>query len=206
MPMDLSGRKTGPRRVTFLSNLIPGKGIDTFLQMAIGLAPRHPDVVFDVVGAPGSTDEIVRLKEIVSAAGLAGRFNFAGAVHGAAKWAYLRRSALLVFSSQSPSEAQPLSIIEAFACGTPVAAFKIGGIVDLIVHGQTGLLVEPISSDAMLEAVDSLLATPGLLDAYGGQAASEFSRRFSYETYQGLWAVVLSCVGSRVSSDSLRAK
>ena len=94
-------------------------------------------------------------------------------------------------------EAQPLTIIEAFACGTPVAAFKVGGIVDLIIDRQTGILVEPISSSAMLGAVDRLLASPGLLRAYGSQAASEFSRRFSHETYQRQWAKVLFAEGFR---------
>lgn len=204
MPADLRKREAASRRVTFLSNLIPGKGIDTFLEVAIGLSARHPDVVFDVIGAAADEDQIVRLTKVVGDAGIASRFNFAGAVRGAEKWSYLQKSTLLVFPSRLTSEAQPLTIIEAFACGTPVAAFKIGGTVDLIVDRETGLLVEPMSSSAMLEAIDGLLSSPGLLDAYGRQAASEFSRRFSYETYQRRWANVLSNAGSR-GKDSIPA-
>lgn len=192
MPAELVNHETASRRVTFLSNFIPGKGIDTFLEVAIGLSARHPDVVFDVIGASADENQLSRLKRVVDDAGVSSRFNFAGAVRGAEKWKYLQKSSLLVFASQLTSEAQPLTIIEAFACGTPVAAFKIGGTVDLIVDRQTGLLVEPISSSAMLAAVDGLLTSPGLLGAYGRQAASEFSRRFSYETYQRQWADVLS--------------
>lgn len=191
IPAELGERTAAPRRVTFLSNFIPGKGIDTFLEVAIGLSAQHADVVFDVVGASTDEDQSKRLRQVVHDAGLSERFNFAGAVHGDEKWNYLRQSALLVFPSQL-IEAQPLTIIEAFACGTPVAAYKVGGIVDLVVDGQTGVLVEPLSSSAMLRAVDQLLSSPGLLADYGRRAAAEFSQRFSGETYQGQWAKVLS--------------
>jgi glycosyltransferase involved in cell wall biosynthesis len=191
MPTRPRERATGSRRVTFLSNLIPGKGIDTFLEIAIGLSGQHPDVVFDVVGAPLDEEQTPLLQKVVRDAGIGERFNFAGAVHGDEKWNYLQKSTLLVFPSRL-IEAQPLTIIEAFACGTPVVAFGLGGIVDLVVDGQTGVLVEPPSDTKMLRAVDKLLSSPDLLTAYGQEASSEFSRRFSSHTYQAQWARVLS--------------
>jgi glycosyltransferase involved in cell wall biosynthesis len=192
MPTELGEHEIDSRRVTFLSNLLPGKGIDTFLDIAIRLSPQHPDVVFDVIGASTDENQSLRLQAVARDAGVGERFNFAGAVYGDEKWNYLRRSTLLVFPSQQMSEAQPLTIIEAFACATPVVAFKIEATVDLIVDGQTGVLVEPLSSSAMFGAVDTLLSSPDLLTAYGRQAASEFARRFSYETYQRQWSKVLS--------------
>ena len=193
-----------PRRVTFLSNFIPGKGIDIFLQVAIALAAKYPDLVFDVVGAAVDKDQDSRVRSVVSDAGVSERFNFAGAVYGAEKWKYLQESALLVFPSHS-SEAQPLTIIEAFACATPVAAFAIGGIVDLIDDGQNGLLVESVSHHAMLEAVDMLLAAPHLLNLFGKQAASDFAQRYSHETYQLQWSKVLTKCGLPAATDSSHA-
>lgn len=181
---------TDSRRVTFLSNFIPGKGIDAFLDIAVSLSSKYPDVIFDVVGASADEGQASRLQKLVDDAGINERVNFAGAVHGDAKWRYLEQSTLLVFPSRL-IEAQPLTIIEAFACGTPVVAFKVGGIVDLIVDGQTGLLVEP-ATGAMLRAVDSLLSAPDLLALYGRQAASEFSSRFASEIYEAQWSRVLS--------------
>lgn len=190
MPTALTETAADPRRVTFLSNFIPGKGVEAFIQIAIQLSGKYPDVIFDVVGAPTDEDQASRLQRLVSVAGIEASVNFAGAVHGEEKWRYLGQSSLLVFPSQLV-EAQPLTIVEAFACGTPVVAFKVGGIVDLIDHGETGLLVEP-TQEALLRAVDSLLSSPQLLAELGFRAAAEFDRRFSADIYQEQWSRVVS--------------
>jgi glycosyltransferase involved in cell wall biosynthesis len=184
-------RSKNPRHVTFLSNLISGKGIDVFLDIAIDLAPKYRDVIFDVVGAPSDDGQIPQLEKIVRDAGLADRFNFAGPVHGAEKWKYLQNSTLLVFPSRLV-EAQPLTIIEAFASGTPVVAFGVGGIVDLVKDGETGALVKPGSKQDMLSSIDELLSAPELLDKLGQCALDEFEGRFSAATYTTRWSEVLT--------------
>lgn len=179
------------RRVTFLSNLIAGKGIEVFLEISMELASKYPDVNFDVVGAPASDTQIAGLQKIVDDAGLSTRFHFAGPVHGPEKWDYLHQSTLLVFPSRLV-EAQPLTIIEAFATGTPVVAFSLGGIVDLVLDGETGALVEPGSTQDMLRRIDGLLSSPELLNQYGRRASLDFEERFSAANYTKRWSEVLS--------------
>ena len=65
MPIDVVERDTAARRVTFLSNFIPGKGIDTFLEVAIGLAAQYTDVIFDIIGASADENQVLRFKKIV---------------------------------------------------------------------------------------------------------------------------------------------
>ena len=74
-----------------------------------------------------------------------------------------------------PSVYEPLGIVnlEAMACGTPVVASDVGGIPDVVVHGETGLLVHYDQTDAprferdLAAAVNDLLATPELAAAMG---------------------------------------
>ncbi|MGM7777330.1 glycosyltransferase family 4 protein [Arthrobacter sp. KNU-44] len=194
-PRDVPGfpivRSTNPRHITFLSNLISGKGIDVFLDIAIALASKYLDVVFDIVGAPSDNGQIPQLEKMVHDAGFADRFNFAGPVHGPEKWKYLQNSTLLIFPSQLV-EAQPLTIIEAFASGTPVVAFGIGGIVDLIIDGKTGALVKVGSNQDMLRSIEGLLSAPELLESLGQCALDEFDRHFSADTYTKRWSEVLA--------------
>jgi len=61
-----------------------------------------------------------------------------------------------VFTLVSNFEALPLSIIEAMRAGKPVVATDIGGISELVVPGETGILVEPGDSDGLRRAFSEL--------------------------------------------------
>jgi glycosyltransferase involved in cell wall biosynthesis len=50
---------------------------------------------------------------------------------------------------------------EAMACGTPVAAFAVGGLLDIVTHGQDGWLAQPFDVDAMAQAIRDALAADG---------------------------------------------
>ncbi|HMN27793.1 MAG TPA: glycosyltransferase family 4 protein, partial [Caldilineaceae bacterium] len=63
-----------------------------------------------------------------------------------------------------------LVVIEAMMSGRPVIASKTGGVTDLVVDGETGLLVPPGDPTALRQAIERLLADPGLRRCMG-QAA-----------------------------------
>jgi len=61
----------------------------------------------------------------------------------------------------------PQTATEPQACGTPVVAFDVGGLPDAVIHGRTGLLVEPFDSPAMAAAILHLLGDPDLRSRMG---------------------------------------
>jgi glycosyltransferase involved in cell wall biosynthesis len=61
-------------------------------------------------------------------------------------------------------------IHEAFLAGIPVVAAAIGGIVDLVEEGRTGLLYDPTSSSALREALRRVVDDRALLDHLSGHA------------------------------------
>jgi len=67
----------------------------------------------------------------------------------------LKKTKLLVLPSLS--EAMPNVILEAISFGVPIVATKVGGIVDIIKHGQTGFLVEPKNSKQLRKYLEILL-------------------------------------------------
>jgi glycosyltransferase involved in cell wall biosynthesis len=81
---------------------------------------------------------------------------FAGLVHHA-KVADILRGARAILVPSLWYEAQPRVILEAYATGVPVIASRIGGLPDLVVDGESGLLVPPGDPGAWAEAAGRLL-------------------------------------------------
>ncbi|MCT7355405.1 glycosyltransferase, partial [Streptomyces sp. 15-116A] len=76
-------------------------------------------------------------------------------------------ASLDVFVHTGPFETFCQTVQEAMASGVPVVAPAVGGPLDLVAHGHTGLLVPPRDADAVRDAVAALAADPGLRASYG---------------------------------------
>jgi D-inositol-3-phosphate glycosyltransferase len=67
------------------------------------------------------------------------------------------------------------------ACGVPVVASAVGGLVDTVVDGVTGLHVPARDPDRLAEAVTALLADPGRRAALGRAGARRVRRRYGWD-------------------------
>lgn len=74
-------------------------------------------------------------------------------------------------------ENAPVSILEAYALGRPVIGTRIGGIPELVFHGETGLLVEPGNAAALAEALSALAGLPTKARAEMGGTGRDWARR-----------------------------
>jgi glycosyltransferase involved in cell wall biosynthesis len=83
-----------------------------------------------------------------------------------------------VFALSSRSEGAPLSILEAMAAGLPVVSSRVGGVPELVVDGETGLLVPPGDPSAMAGALGRLLADGGLRRRLGAAGRARAERCF----------------------------
>ena len=70
----------------------------------------------------------------------------------------------------------PLTSLEAQACGTPVVAFRVGGLPEGIAHNSTGCVVDEVSQEALTAALDGLLSDPQRL-AFMSEAATSWSKQ-----------------------------
>lgn len=75
-------------------------------------------------------------------------------------------------------EGTPLAVMEAMAAGLPVVASAVGGVPELVVDGETGLLIPARDAAALAEALERMAAQPAVRAAMGS-AARQRSRMFS---------------------------
>jgi len=83
-----------------------------------------------------------------------------------------------VFCLPSEMEGLPLVVLEAMAQGKPVVATAVGGTPELVVHGETGLLVQPGDVEALTAALAQLLADPEQARRMGEAGRERVQREF----------------------------
>jgi glycosyltransferase involved in cell wall biosynthesis len=84
-----------------------------------------------------------------------------------------------LFLTTSVEEAFGLTVLEALACGTPVVAFSVGGIPDMIEHGRNGYLVEGLDEEVYRQAVGTALENASMRESWIRTAGSWLREGFS---------------------------
>jgi glycosyltransferase involved in cell wall biosynthesis len=85
------------------------------------------------------------------------------------------------------NDMSPFAVLEAAAAGLPVVSTRMGGIPEMVLDGQTGLLFDPGAADGFVRAVDRLLGDPGLRRQMGQAARSHVASQFDPDVnYTGL--------------------
>jgi glycosyltransferase involved in cell wall biosynthesis len=161
-------------RLLTVGRLVRRKGVDDIIEALADL----PDTELVVVGGPSAAeldadDEVRRLRSRAATRGVASRITWTGGVDRD-EVARLMRSADLVVCAPwyEPFGIVPL---EAMACGTPVVATAVGGMLDTVCHGKTGRLVPPRQPEVLAATIRDLLENPALR-AKMGRAGSERAR------------------------------
>ncbi|MBD3237397.1 MAG: glycosyltransferase [Candidatus Eisenbacteria bacterium] len=165
--------------VAMVGRLTARKGHRILLE-ALAVLPRKGR------GAPwrllvvGEGEERAALERQATELGIGERVGFLGQRADAPR--LIAVSDLLVLPSLL--ESQPLVITEAMAAGVPVVASRIYGIPEIVVDGETGMLVPPGESPPLAEALSALLADPARRARMGTAA----QRRYAAELTQEIMA------------------
>src|ERR1700728_2814745 len=154
------------------------------LETLLRAVSRVPAAELVVVGGPAEAeldgdDAYVKLAKGAAALGISDRVIFTGKVEYRSMPALLRSADLVVSTCQY--EPAATTSLQAMACGTPVIAPPVGGHVDAIVDGTTGILIPPGRPALLAQRIRQLLAHPMLIEAYGVAAADRARSRYSWD-------------------------
>lgn len=161
-------------RVITVANLRPEKSHETLIVAAAMLATSCPHLRYQIVGDGARRRE---LEALARAQGVERIMEFVG--HREDVPALLASSDVFVLPSRS--EACPNGVLEAMAAGLPVVASAVGGLLELIESGRTGVLVPPSDPEPLARALKALYDDPGGAAAIGASARREVLARYSFE-------------------------
>ena len=168
--------------VAYLGSLMRAKGVIDLLQAARLVVSDHPNVRFRLAGEwwaqePDTKEEALRL---VAEQGLHGHIEFVGKVLGEEKERFLLESDMLVFPTWIDSFG--MVNIEAMAAGCPVISTKgVGAIEEVVLQGETGILVEKQNPGQLAEAINRLVEDPGLRTMMGMAGRKRFEEHYRLE-------------------------
>jgi glycosyltransferase involved in cell wall biosynthesis len=155
--------RAGPTRILVVASLQPQKGHRFLVDACRLLRDRGREVTASFVGeGPERADLERRIHE----SGLEGIVSMAGAQPSAAVAAAIGGADIVVQPSvvleSGKTEGIPVALMEAMAAERPVIASRLSGIPELVIDGNTGLLVEPGRPDEIAAAIERLIADPAL--------------------------------------------
>jgi glycosyltransferase involved in cell wall biosynthesis len=192
-PRDKPRTSPGHGRPTVVAaaRIFPLKDIETMIRAAAVTRDVIPDVLFLVYGSltadPGYVE---RCRELIAELGLADTFVLAGLAPEPTE--IFNQGDIGVLSSVS--EAFPYTVLEALACGRPVAATDVGGVSEML-EGW-GILVPPRDADALGRACAALLADPQRRALLGRRGRERVLARFRssmvVDRYDALYGLLAS--------------
>lgn len=157
-----------PGRILFVGRLDAAKGVDELLRAAARLAPRYPMLRLVLAGSGA----------VPASAQAAAHLELPGWIDADQRAAQLQRAA--IFCLPSHAEGLPLALLEAMAAAKPIVASAVGAMPEALAP-DAGLLVPPRDVDALVAALEQLLADPGGAAAMGARARCVVAARYGSE-------------------------
>jgi D-inositol-3-phosphate glycosyltransferase len=154
----------------FVGRIQPLKGPDVAVRALAQV--RRTDALLVIVGGASGHEgdrEMERLHDLIDHLGLADRVRFVPPQPHHILSTYYRAASVVLVPSRS--ESFGLVALEASACGVPVVASGVGGLLTLVDHGDSGFLVPDRDPSMFAAHVNTLLADPELARRMGERGA-----------------------------------
>lgn len=170
--------RTGAFTVAMVALLVPWKNHVDYVRLASEVCRKRDDVVFLIAGS-GDSHYVRELQQLANDLDVRGKVRFLGHVENIP--ALLRDVDMLLHTT----EWEPFGrvFIEAMAARKPVVAFDCGGPAEIVVNGETGVLVPPGKLEEMAQAVCRLLDDPLLRQRMGKAGRNRVEQHFTLEKH-----------------------
>ncbi len=174
----VAGRKV----LVTVARLVKRKGLDEVIRALPRVAAHVPDVAF-LVGGRGP--EEANLRTLAGDLGVADRVIFAGFITDDELGPFYRLGDVFVLPSREDEargevEGFGISFLEAAAAGLPAVGGRSGGVAEAVVHGETGLLVNPGDTEGLADALLKLLGDRDLRTQMGQRGRERVEASFTW--------------------------
>lgn len=172
----------GKRVVLTVGRLVQRKGVDRTIEAIASLVETYPDLVYAVVG---DGPYRVELERLATHHGILDNILFTGRVETAELKQWYARCELFIMPSRelynSDVEGFGIVYIEANSFGKPVIGGKSGGVLDAVIDGDNGYLVDPTDIGMIATAIDDMLSQPERAQALGKRGKQRVETMFEWE-------------------------
>lgn len=151
------GINESARLLLYVGRFAPLKGLDRLIKAVAELKPQYPDIELMIVGGDDSDADNTRvLQELIIRCHMTKNIHLAGRIDHEALSRYYTAADVMVLPSQY--ESFGLVVLEALACGLPVAATPVGAARMIIRRGQNGILFNGPETGDITAGLDQILA------------------------------------------------
>jgi glycogen(starch) synthase len=183
-----------PPTLLCLGRVVPEKGFDLALQALALLRPTFPGVRLIVAGDGPERPALERLSETLDLQALV---EFTGWIPPEGVPGLLDRTTVVVMPSRW-REPFGLVALQAGQMARPIVASAVGGLPEIVIQGETGLLVDNESPAAVANAIASLLTEPERAARMGQAARRHVTARFGLERFFQSYEALFRQVGRTV--------
>jgi glycosyltransferase involved in cell wall biosynthesis len=203
MPLDVNGfllgggcKKVDPPRVLFAGNLVPTKGVDVLLRAVAELQRRGVACQLKILGEGAARSD---LETLAGELGITSRITLAPFVLQGQMAAEYGASTVTVLPSRGQAEGLGLTLVEALMAGSAVVGTAAGGIPEVVLHEQTGLISRDGDAQDLATQIQRLLIDAPLRERLTRAGKEHVLRTHSPDTAIGRFLEIYDAVADHRS-------
>jgi glycosyltransferase involved in cell wall biosynthesis len=190
--LDSSEAVCHPGLIVSVGSLIDKKGHDLLIEAVRRLRERALDVSLTIIGAGPEGDRLMRQ---IRSAGLDGVVHLTGHLPRSETLELMANAEVCALASRpsrlTGQDGVPVALMEALACGKACVSTRVSGIPELVIDGETGLLVPPDDPSRLASALESLLTDEEARERLGQAGRRLIADRYDAFTNYGRLAGLL---------------
>lgn len=181
----------GPCKLLFLSNMMKEKGVFVLLKALEELKRRNKNFECHFIGAWSGISE-QEFESVVNEYELSKYIYSYGKKYGGEKTSFLLNSDVFVFPTFYHNECFPLVLLEAMQYSLPIVSTPEGGITDLVLHGETGFLVQQKNVKELVDQLERMIDNKELRISYGREGRKRYEKLYTLSVFENNFQAILN--------------
>jgi glycosyltransferase involved in cell wall biosynthesis len=164
--------------VLYLGRIVHRKGVHVFIR-ALSITKQRCSKIRANIAGPSDPQYLENLKSLVRKLGLTDNVSFIGVIREEEKYTLIKSHKIVVLPSLK--EYTPSVLLEAQALGVPVIATRVGAVPEMVLDGETGLLVKAGDPYELAKSITMLIENEDLRRHFSVKAR-EWAKKFTLES------------------------